>query len=493
LFIDQFKSVFIMKKVKISIVFLLLSFIINAQVPPDTVWTELYGGNDLEEAYALEPTMDGGFIIAANTRSFGAGVWDAWLIKTDAQGNQEWAKTYGGTGIDHAYDVKQTEDGGYIAAGRTDQDGSSFSKVWLVRTDGTGNLLWTQAFGENDKAELANSLEITNDGDFIIAGVKEVEPYDEPHEQFWLIKMDADGNMIWNQTYGGPDYDGAFSVRQTSDSGFIIIGTTEMQGSMEDIRLIKTNLNGALEWEKTYGGFLNDAGLDVIQTQDDGYLLTGKFQNTLSVPSEMWVIKTDADGNQMWDNVFGGLSGSMGYALTDDPESGYLLAGMTSLPGTGDSEGWLVKINGDGDEVWTKTIGTSDMDRFRDITITAQGDIILTGDAGTFGNTDAWLVKVGSVLGISENKTNGYKLNISPNPVLNRFNVNFSLPEQTSVSLKLYNLRGKIIRSLYKGVEQGEKLISLPAGNLSEGVYIVCLEADGIIVTSKRIVVISAL
>ena len=153
-----------MKKVKISIVFLLLSFIINAQVPPDTVWTELYGGNDLEEAYALEPTMDGGFIIAANTRSFGAGVWDAWLIKTDAQGNQEWAETCGGTGTDNVYDVKQTADREYIMAGRTDQDGSSFSKVWMVKTDAMGDTLWTKTFGENDRAELANSLVIANDG-----------------------------------------------------------------------------------------------------------------------------------------------------------------------------------------------------------------------------------------------------------------------------------------------------------------------------------------
>lgn len=482
-----------MKKVNISVVFLLFYVIIHAQTPPDTVWTMSYGGNDQEEAYAVEPSIDGGFIIAANTKSYGTGLWDAWLIKTDAVGNLEWSETYGGSGIDNIYDVKQTPDGGYIVAGRTDQDGSSYSMVWLIRTDAMGDTLWTKTFGEHDKAELANSVEITNDGGFIVAGMKEVEPYDDPHEEFWLIKTDSDGNLLWSRTHGGAGYDAAFSVNQSSDLGFIIIGTTEVPLSLEDIRLVKTNQDGMLEWEKTYGGLFNDAGLDVIQTQDGGYMLTGKIQSAVWDPFDMWVIKTDEDGNQIWDNLFGGSAMDMGYALIADPESGYLLAGITTTPGTGNANGWLVKIDEDGNEEWTKPIGPSDMDRFRDIAITADGDIILAGDAGTFDNTDAWLVKVGYTVGVSENKIDSYELSVSPNPVCKQFNVYFSLNERTAVSLQLYNLQGGNLSSLYKAVDQGEIQVSLSSDDLSEGVYILCLEAEGRIVASKRIIVISEL
>lgn len=492
LFIYQFKSVLIMKKVNISIVFLLFSLMINAQTPPDTVWTMKYGGNDQEEAYAVEPTMDGGFIMASNTKTFGSGLWDAWLIKTDAVGNLEWSETYGGSGIDNIYDVKQTPDGGYIVAGRTDQDGSSYSMVWLIRTDAMGDTLWTKTFGENDKAELANSVEITNDGGFIIAGMKEVEPYDDPHEEFWLIKTDSDGNLLWSRTHGGAGYDAAFSVKQSSDLGFIIIGTTEVPLSLEDIRLVKTNQDGMLEWEKTYGGLFNDAGLDVIQTQDGGYMLTGKIQSAVWDPFDMWVIKTDEDGNQIWDNLFGGSAMDMGYALTADPESGYLLAGITTTPGTGNANGWLVKIDEDGNEEWTKPIGPSDMDRFRDIAITADGDIILAGDAGTFDNTDAWLVKVDYTVGIFENSTDRYDLHVFPNPVVNQFNVYFSSPEQNMVSLKLYNLQGKAHRSLHHGFVSGKKQVSLSADGLPDGAYILLLKTDGRIVASRKIVVKAA-
>ncbi len=478
-----------MKKANISIVFLLFSLVINAQTPPDTVWTMKYGGCDQDEAYAVEPTMDGGFIIAANTKSYGAGLWDAWLIKTDAAGNLEWSETYGGTGIDNAYDVKQTPDGGYIVAGRTDQNGSSYSKVWMIKTDAMGDTLWTKAFGENDKAELANSIAITNDGGYIMAGMKEVEPYADPHQEFWLIKTDADGNTLWTNTFGGADYDAAFSVKQTSDLGFIITGTTEFPGSLEDIRLVKTSQDGTLEWEKTYGGILNDAGMDVIQTQDGGYMLTGKFQSAVMDPSDMWVIKTDEAGNQIWDNLFGGSAMDMGYALTADPESGYLLAGMTSAPDTGNVDGWLVKIDEDGNEEWTKTIGTSENERFRDITLTTEGDIILTGDAGTFNNTEAWLVKVGYALGIHENSIDKYDLRVSPIPVINQFSVCFSMPEQAYVSLKLYDLQGKVLKSLYNGFVSGRKQVSLSADGLPDGAYILLLKTDGRIAASRKIVV----
>jgi len=254
--------------------------------------------------------------------------------------------------------------------------------------------------------------------------------------------------------------------------------------------MIKTNQDGMLEWEKIYGGLFSDAGLDVIQNQDGGYMLTGKYQGTVWDPFDMWVIKTDEDGNQIWDKLFGSSAMDMGYALTADPESGYLLAGITTTPGTGNANGWLVKIDEDGNEEWTKPIGPSDMDRFRDIAITADGDIILAGDVGTFDNTDAWLVKVGYSLGVHEIRSGKYELHVSPNPVVNQFNVRFSLPERTTVSLMIYDLKGNNPDCLYHGIAKEKKLTSNPLGELPNGIYFLSLETDHKVVASKKIVVL---
>lgn len=478
-----------MKKFKISFVLLFSSILINAQEPPDTAWTRMYGGSDQEEAYAVEETIDGGFIIAANTKSFGSGLWDAWVIKTDAYGNQEWAETYGGTGIDNAYDVKQSLDGGYIIAGRTDLDGSSFSSLWLIKINDMGDMMWNETFGENDRAELANSIQLTYDGAFIIAGTKEVEPYDDPHQEFWLIKTDVDGNMLWDRTYGGAGYDAAYSVRQASDSGFILVGTTEIPGSLEDIRLVKTDRDGNLLWEKTYGGLLNDAGMDLLQTADGGYLLSGKFQSSLTDPSDLWVIKTDQFGNHLWEEVFGGLSMDMGYAISMGPESGYVIAGMTASFGAGGADGWLLKIDENGNELWTKTIGTSENERFTDILLTSGGDNILAGYSGTFDNTDAWLVKVGTDVGIAENSISECEIKIFPNPVVNQCNVYFFLGEQSSVSLVVYTLQGKMLRSIPLGLCEGKKFLSLSLDDLPEGIYCLGIETDDVILASQKLII----
>jgi len=201
-----------------------------------------YGGTSGDRASSVQRTSDGGYIVAGYTYSFGAGGDDIFLIKTDANGNIIWAKTYGGTSYDYAYSVQQTSDGGYIVAGETNSFGAGLSDAFLIKTNASGNLQWAKTYGGTGY-DYAYSVQRTSDGGYIVAGL--TTSFGAGGYDVFLIKTDANGNIIWAKTYGGTSYDNAYSVQQTSDGGYIVAGLTNSLGAGSyDIFLIKTDANG---------------------------------------------------------------------------------------------------------------------------------------------------------------------------------------------------------------------------------------------------------
>ena len=197
-----------------------------------------YGGTSDDYGYSVEQTADGGYIIAGQTTSFGAGNSDVYLIKTDASGNTTWTKTFGGAYSDVARSVQPTADGGYIIAGYTESFGAGSYDVYLIKTDTT----WTKTFGGTSH-DYGYSVEPTADGGYIIAG--STRSFGAGIDDVYLIKTDAIGNATWTITFGGTDFDYGQSVRQTSDGGYIIAGYTSSFGAgFYDVYLIKTDANG---------------------------------------------------------------------------------------------------------------------------------------------------------------------------------------------------------------------------------------------------------
>ena len=262
-----------------------------AEESPDTLWERTYGGTDHDSGDSVQQTSDGGYIIAGETRSFGAGGWDVYLIKIDAEGNEEWSQTYGGTSSDRGDSVQQTSDGGYIIAGYTLSFGAGSYDVYLIKTDAGGNELWSQTYGGTD-ADYGNSVQQTSDGGYIIAG--ETLSFGAGGWDVYLIKTDVDGNEEWSQTYGGTEADYGNSVQQTSDGGYIIAGSTGSFGAGNyDIYLIKTDAEGNEEWSQTYGGTSGDVGNSVQQTTDDGYIIAGYTWSPTGL-NDVYLVKTDA-------------------------------------------------------------------------------------------------------------------------------------------------------------------------------------------------------
>ena len=210
-------------------------------------FNKTFGGSGADYAYSVQQTTDGGYILAGYTASFGAGSIDAWLIKTDADGNKVWDKTFGGSGDDIAYAVQQTSDGGYILAGYTWLLGAWYD-AWLIKTDANGNKVWDKTFGGR-RSDFAYAVQQTSDGGYILAGWT-AGSYFVGNPYAWLIKTDANGNKVWDRTFGGRAYGGssqeiANSVQQTSDGGYILAGSTYSIGAGDgDAWLIKTDANG---------------------------------------------------------------------------------------------------------------------------------------------------------------------------------------------------------------------------------------------------------
>jgi len=261
-----------------------------------TSFAKTYGGTDDDGAFSVQQTSDGGYIVAGTTWSFGAGGADIFLIKTDANGNRIWTKTYGGTNDDTASSVQQTSDGGYIVAGRTYSFGAGDGDIILIKTDENGNIQWAKTYG-GTRWDYASSVQQTSDGGYIVAGgtYSFGAGWDD---DIFLIKTDANGNIQWAKTYRGASGDGAFSVQQTSDGGYIVANYTFSFGAgWNDIFLIKTDANGNIQWAKTYGGTSWDGAFSVQQTSDGGYIVAGYTYSFGAGGLDIFLIKTDANGN----------------------------------------------------------------------------------------------------------------------------------------------------------------------------------------------------
>jgi parallel beta-helix repeat protein len=354
-------------------------------------WNTTFGGPESEMAWAVQQTADEGYILAGDTNSFGAGGRNFWLVKADSFGRELWNKTYGGPENDEAWAVQQTADGGYILAGYTLLLGNS--DVWLIKTDSSGNEQWNKTFGGFDDA-WASAVQQTLDGGYMLAGcVGEGCINESASADAWLIKTDSSGNEQWNKTFGGNAKDLAYSAQQTADGGYILAGETRSYGDADcDGWLIKTDSSGNEQWNKTFGGIDVDQAWAVQQTADGGYILAGGTGWKQGIGNEdFWLVKTDSSGNEQWNKSFGGPNFDIAMAVQQITDGGYILAGPK---GNGSSyDVWLFKTDSSGNEQWNRTFGAGWATSLQQ---TSDGGIIIAGQTSLYGagGSDFWLIKV---------------------------------------------------------------------------------------------------
>jgi len=374
---------------------------------PATEWNKTYGGTNTDIGRSVVQTADGGYAITGFTDSYGSGGSDVYLVKTDSSGTMLWNKTYGGTDTDVGYSIAQTTDGGYAIGGSTGSYGSGGYDFYLVKTDSSGTMLWNKTYGGTNN-DYGYSVVHTADGGYAIAGYTSSDGVGS--EDVWLIKVNSDSNLQWTKAYGGAGGDSASSVVQTHDGGYALTGTTDSYGAGGwDVWLVRTDSVGKMQWNKTYGGTEDENGNCGIQTSDGGYALTGWTHSFGAGGTDFWLIKTDSDGNAQWNRTYGGAAMDIPMSVVQTSDGGYALAGFTYSFGAGGPDMWLVKTDSAGNIQWNNTYGGTNWDVAYSMIHTSDGGYVLTGYTYSFGagGPDMWLVKTDSAGNMQWNKMYG--------------------------------------------------------------------------------------
>ena len=242
---------------------------------------------------------------------------------------------------------------------------------------------WNKTFGGTD-LDGASSVQQTSDGGYILAGY--TYSYGAGSSDFWLVKTYSDGSKQWDKTFGGTDYDCIFSVQQTSDGGYILAGVTESYGAGNgDLWLVKTDSEGNKQWNRTFGGTDHDWAESVQQTSDGGYILAGVTESYGDGRTDFWLVKTDSKGNKEWDMTFGGTDYDSASSVQQTFDGGYILVGETMSYDAGRTDFWLVKTDSKGNKEWNRTFGGVNKDGGHSVQQTSDGGYILAGDTVSYG------------------------------------------------------------------------------------------------------------
>jgi hypothetical protein len=313
------------------------------------LWSKTYGDYGNEDASFVQQTTDGGYILAGDTDSYDNGTQVS-LIKTDSAGNELWSGAYGESGSDVGWAVQQSRDGGYIVTGNTFSNNGSSSQIYLVKTDSTGKELWDNNYGDNGYA-ISRSVQQTYDGGYIIVGWTT----SAFGMRVYLVKTDFTGKELWSKMFGGEGDSRGISVQETPDRGYIIAGETNSSSIYEQVYLIKTDFNGKEIWSKIFGADGDKFGDTVQQTTDGGFIVVGST-NAYDPGLQVFLLKTDSAGNKFWDKAFRDSAFSFGYFVQQTSDGGYIISGST-LPDNSNRQIYLLKTDSTGTELWSKVFG----------------------------------------------------------------------------------------------------------------------------------------
>ena len=390
------KIIFFIFRVSGLIVFLLSCN--KAPIPSslkqlNIVWSKCYGGSDDDQYFSMIQTSDEGYLVNGETESNDGdvsannGLEDGWIIKLDNQGSLEREKCFGGEYSDYTTSIIQTSDMGFIASGWTFSSTCNLcdSEGWIFKLDQFDNTEWERSYGGSGKDYFSEML-LMDDGGYLVAGVTRSKDGDvtgnHGESDGWIIKMNEDGEIIWQKCYGGSGWDYFSSISKTSDGGFIVGGSSySMDGDVignhgyRDIWILKLNEIGSIEWQKCYGGSKYDEYGSIILTEDGGYLVAGSVVSKDGDVSsnhgqnDCWILKLDGLGNIEWQKCYGGSKGDGSESIIQTWDGGYMVVGGTySIDGDitsnhGDQDGWILKLDNDGNLEWESCIGGTSWDR----------------------------------------------------------------------------------------------------------------------------------
>jgi hypothetical protein len=361
----------------------------------EMTFQKTYGGPGLDRGIDVLQLGSRGYIVVGVTVKNNAENQDIYLVRTDAKGDSLWTKTYGGKGRDNGWAVLQTEDRGFIIVGFSESFGSGDMDFYLIRLDDKGDTLWSKTYGGTGDEYCWDMDAVPGKGFILIGETGLAGEYGEGNKDFLLLLVDEDGEFLWEKTYGGPGTDRGFAVHNTTDGGFIMIGSTTSFGEGDvDAYILKTDPQGNIEWTKTLGTDRFDMGHDIQQRQDGGYVVFGYTESFGAMGKDVWCSGIDSEGKVEWSEIIGGPEADHCTRGTLTKEGEIAALGYTKSFGAGHWDVYFIRMNAAGDTVWTRTFGAQWPDTGYGFQSTRDGGYILTGQTWSYGRGDSDLLLI---------------------------------------------------------------------------------------------------
>lgn len=467
---------------------ILTSHFSNGQV---VKFRKVIGSIQYDYGMSAKQTSDRGYIIGGSTGSFGNGNTDVYAVKTDSMGIPRVHNTFGGINIDRGNCIRQTSDNGYIIVGYTNSFGAGGYDVYLVKTDSMLQTQWTKTFGGSDW-DFGNCVEQTTDGGYIICG--ETYSYGNGDEDYYLIKTNSTGDTLWTKTFGGLKEDIANSVIQTTDGGYILTGTTKSMGdSLGDFYTIKTNSLGDTSWTNKFGGANLDLGNDILESKYGGYIVGGETKSFGLTDADGILVKLSPLGIE-GSTLLTGVTGFDNIeSITEDTMGRIAMTGRNVGSGDPDGNGdvSLFIINKNWSYYGGTTFGANGYDIGYSVEPTDDNGFIICGHTNSFNNLldDIYLIKTDST-GSSNTAENSIitniqsfcspqnsELKIFPNPATLSVEIESNLIKNYSVQIQVFDLIGKIM--INETVNRNQKnSFSINTAGLADGIYILHVSAN---------------
>lgn len=409
------------------------AFVFKSDANGDLLWDKYYLSQQSSVGYSIVQTTDGGFAIGGTSTYSN---YNFYLVKTDYNGDSIWTKRYGSSLVKClGYDVKQVLDGGFVLVGHADTLPGQVGHMLLTRTDVNGEYMWSKVYGgrqANIEEGTFRSVQVASNGDYVMMGIRLQTSYEMYLHDIVVVRTNSNGDTLWVKQFGGSNDDIGMSISSTSDNGFIITGATMSSGNgAYDVYLLKIDSNGSVVWNKTTGGLDDDWGNYVSTTSDNGYIISGSTKNNSNGGTDVYLIKIDAFGNVIWSKTFGGIGDDMGYCVKQTFDGGFVVCGFRN------SNVYLIK----------------------------------TDNFGVVTNLNEIVIDTRS------------QITIYPNPLSSCSTLKIN-SNQRCEEIVIFDLMGREV--LRQGLVNNETEIT--KGNLSSGVYVVCFNEGPLLYTKKIIV-----
>ncbi|MFH1197122.1 MAG: T9SS type A sorting domain-containing protein [bacterium] len=500
--------------IKIHFIFW-ISIIITLPVfsQPDAIWTKTFGTEYSDGARTFCIDDDGGFVIAGYTYSNSEKNSDIYIIKTDANGNEIWAKSIGNESWEYANSICKAINSGFVIVGYKLESITNIFDIYIVKIDNNGNILWEKTYG-GIGTDIGQSICQTNDNGYLICG--NTTSYGAGEDDIYLIKINEVGDSIWTKTIGCNKSDMGYKAISTKDDHYLIVGSTGLydspgvsSGHNREIYLVKTDLTGNVVQFKTYwiigrGQVDYDSGYDVCETSDNCYYITGASSKEATEVMDISILKVDNELTQLWKKRKEiGSFYDYGYSVSEVTEdNGIIICGSFNSADTGLTDAFILRLNSAGDEIWCSEFGEDKSESFYSIKYIGEGNFIAAGYTNSYGagSNDFWLAKFNDHVTSVKQHENIFPesptLNQNyPNPFNPQTMISYQLPHNQNVRITIYNGLGQKIRELVNANQQrGEHCIVWDGKNdfnknMASGVYFYRLITTSSIITKKMIMI----